>query len=164
MPTRREWVVVFLGLVLLWGLLGGLPSFLARHPPGGGRELGLLVGPEGLLGVVPTSEAQTALTRCFTSRINDQGVGGAAITIGTTATAVVAATKDRCGFTLINETANPYRCGPTSGTTALTVTTTVGAYIPASVYPVFGQAGAQAWSCIRTGASSAILSVIEDMP
>ena len=157
---RRIWIAGVIGVALLGILLGGVPALLSLWP-GGLQETAVLLGPHGL--GIPASEAQTS-TRCFNSRVNSLGAAGAAITVSTVAVGVVAASKDRCGFILINETANPYRCAPTSGTYTLTPTSTVGAYVPASVYPVFDQAGTSAWSCIRTGASDAILSVIESMP
>lgn len=101
---------------------------------------------------------------CRKVRINNQGVAGADITISTSPVQVVVQQSGRCGFVLINQTANGYRCANTTGTNALTPTQTVGVGYPGGTVPVYGPEGADAWACIRTGASDAILSVQEFLP
>lgn len=103
---------------------------------------------------------------CYNVRINHKGTAGASITVDATAGGVVVADRNtsRCGLTFINETANAMRCAPATGEYALVVTATVGAYIPPGTYPVFGRAAREQWKCIRTGASSASVSILEDMP
>lgn len=110
--------------------------------------------------------ASEAEQSCTNVRINAKGSSGAAITVDATAGGVTVADANtsRCALTLVNETANAMRCAPDTGPYPLTVTATVGAYMPPTAYPVFGQAAQQRWKCIRTGGSSAIITVIEELP
>lgn len=103
---------------------------------------------------------------CYNTRINNKGSGGAAITIDNTTGGVpiVDAVSARCGFTIINKTSNPINCAPSTGPYPLVVSATVGLYVPANVYPVLGTGGQQAWKCFQAGASSATVTISEDMP
>lgn len=103
---------------------------------------------------------------CYNVRINHKGSNGAAITVDSTTGGVVIvdANTSRCTLTIINETANPMRCAPSTGPYALTVSTTVGAYIPPGTYPVFGKSSREQWKCIRTTGTSATVSILEDLP
>lgn len=118
-----------------------------------------------LLGLPIRVWAQTN-PACFSIQINAKGSSGAAITVDATAGGVVIAdgNTSRCALTIINETSNPMRCAPSTGKYALTVSSTVGAYIPPGAYPVFGRAAQEQWKCVRTGGTSASVTVLEDLP
>lgn len=116
--------------------------------------------------VLIASHAQAQNPACYSMQINAKGSSGAAITVdGTTGGIVIAdANSSRCALTIINETANPMRCAPSTGKYALTVSVSVGAYMPATYYPVFGRAAQEQWKCARTTGTSATITVIEDLP
>lgn len=118
-----------------------------------------------LLCLVAGASAQQGRV-CQNTRINHKGSSGAAITVDATAGGVLIAEANtsRCALTIVNETANPMRCAPSTGSYALTVTSSVGGYIPPTAFPVFGIAAQEAWKCIRTGGSSATITVFEELP
>jgi hypothetical protein len=110
--------------------------------------------------------AAWAETPCTQVRINNKSSSGGSITVDATAGGITIVEKNtsRCGFVIVNETTNGMRCAPSTGAYAMTVTSTVGATMPTSVYPAFGRSAQEEWRCIRTGGSSPTVTIIEDMP
>ncbi len=103
---------------------------------------------------------------CNQVRINNKGSSGASITVDATATGVVVAEANgsRCSLAIRNESANPMRCAPSTGPTALTVTSTVGFLLDNTVALTAEWDGVQEWRCIRTTGSSTTVSVAEGLP
>ena len=97
---------------------------------------------------------------CKTVTVNAQGTGSADITVGAAAVTVMAASTTRCGAAIKNTSANEMRCTPSG----VTPTSTVGFAVAGGETLNLGLESQQAWSCIRTGASSATASVGEATP
>lgn len=131
----------------------------------GMRRLPILIALACLAWATAASAQQPA---CVGSRINAKGTAGAGITVDATAGGIVVADANtaRCHLWIINETANPMRCAPSTGKYALTVSSTVGFLWPANTgpFPVPGAYAQDEWKCIRTGGSSATVSVMEALP
>lgn len=113
-----------------------------------------------------SSGADTPL--CTATRVNAKGSSGVAVTVDATAGGVVVAdaNESRCHLWIVNETANPMRCAPSSGKYPLTVSSTAGFLWPASTapFPVPGAFAKDEWKCIRTGGSSATVGTLESLP
>jgi len=102
---------------------------------------------------------------CNQVRINTQNSGSSITVDGTSGGIVVApANTTRCSLALRNESANPMRCAPSTGPTALTVTSTVGFLLDNTVVLTAEWDGVQEWRCIRTTGSSTTVSVAEGLP
>ena len=97
---------------------------------------------------------------CKTVTVNAQGSSNADVTVAGTAVSVMAASTTRCSATIKNSSANEMRCAPTG----VTPTPTVGFAVAGGETLNLGLESQQAWSCIRTGASSATASVGEATP
>lgn len=100
---------------------------------------------------------------CTITKVNLQGASSADITVDATAggVTVLAADSNRCEALIQNSGAAAMRCAPTT----ITVTSTVGFYVPAAGTLALGVEGQQAWKCIRTTGSSTTASVAEaDLP
>ena len=108
---------------------------------------------------IPTKTALIEAA-CKTLTINAQGVAGAAITVDATAggITVMAASTTRCGGFVRLESGGDMRCA----TGALAPTTTVGFLVAIGEKVSFGPEGQQIMKCIRTGATSAVVSVVEE--
>lgn len=99
---------------------------------------------------------------CRNVGINLQGASNADITADNTAggVLVMAANVQRCGALITNSSANDMRCARTG----VTASSTVGYFVRANTTLELGPEGKDAWRCIRTGGSSATVSVLEKIP
>ena len=100
---------------------------------------------------------------CKTTTVNAQGVGNAGVVVDATAggITVLAASTTRCQAILHNlQGGGDALCAPTT----ITVTTTVGFYIPAGQSLSLGDEAQQAWKCIRQAGTSATFYVAEATP
>jgi hypothetical protein len=113
----------------------------------------------GNLGVNTTPAGPTSAP-CKTVEVNNSGTAGADVAVAGTAVQVLAAATDRCGAVIENSGAGPMRCAPSG----LTPTSTVGFLIGVNQSFILGEEGQQAWSCIRTTATSTSASVAEAAP
>ena len=112
--------------------------------------------------VVPVKQAPGDAP-CKTTTINSQGVANAGVVVDATAggVTVLAASATRCGAVLHNlQGGGDALCAPT----AITVTTTVGFYLPAGQSLALGEEAQQAWKCIRQAGVSATFYVAEATP
>lgn len=103
---------------------------------------------------------------CYQVRINNKGSSGASITVDNTSGGVVVAEANtaRCSLAIRNETSNPMRCGPATGSNAITVSSTVGFLLDNTVVLTAETDGQQQWNCIRTTGTNTTVSVAEGMP
>jgi|SRR5215471_5746101 len=109
--------------------------------------------------------AQNGMAPCHDFRINAKGTAGAAIAVSTAVVPIVDANTSRCRLTITNATANPVNCAETTGKYVLVPSATVGLTIPGNTILVIPtQAGQQAWSCVRQGASDSSITTGEDLP
>lgn len=113
-------------------------------------------------GVLSTSSGAPASASCKTTVVNAQGVANAGIAVDATAggVTVLAASATRCDALITNQGSGDMLCGPST----ITVTTTVGFYVPAGGMLALGDAGQQAWKCIRQAAVSTTAYVAEAKP
>jgi hypothetical protein len=105
-------------------------------------------------------QARPQDSSCKTVTVNAQGVANAGVTVDATAggVTVLAASSTRCSALLSNlQGGGDALCAPTT----VTVTTTVGFRLPAGQSLSLGLEAQQAWKCIRQGATSATLYVVE---
>ena len=130
-----------------------------------GRTVGTVTATAQFVGTgsgfpVVSSTVAPAASACKTITTNAQGVANATITVDATAggITVMAASTTRCGGIIQNESGGDMRCA----TGALAPTTTVGMLVGVGQTLQVGLEGQQQMRCIRTGATSATVSVMEE--
>lgn len=97
---------------------------------------------------------------CLNTRGNDLGTLGADVTVDDTefGVAVMVADPARCSATIINTSSNPMRCAAVGDP----LSSTQGVYVPGA--GSLAVTSPREWRCIRTGGSSATVSVVELVP
>ena len=123
---------------------------------GAGLTQDIATDASGNLSVVSPPSAAA----CKTVTVNAQGTGSADVTVDATATgvSVMAALATRCGALILNSGAADMRCAPST----VTVTSTVGFFVPAGQALRLSEEGQQAWRCIRTTGTSTSASIAEE--
>lgn len=99
---------------------------------------------------------------CRKVRTNLQGVAGADITVGATATTVLAQNTSRCEAIINNVSVNDMRCADVTNNAPPTATT--GVVVQAGKTLQLSLEGQAAWQCIRAGSADAVASVAESLP